>query len=48
VISDQTNRRVLDVLESREKATVGKYVRDGQQHGRFAPVREVTTDMGDA
>ena len=48
MISDHTNRRVLDVLESREKATVGKYFRDGQQNGLFAPVRAVTTDMGDA
>lgn len=48
MIIDHTNRRVLDVLESREKATVVKYFRDGQKSGLFAHVREVTTDMWDA
>jgi transposase len=47
VIIDHTNRRVLDVLESREKATVVKYVRAGLESGLFAHVREVTTDMWD-
>ena len=47
VIIDHTNRRVLDVLESREKATVVKYFRDGLESGLFAQVREVTTDMWD-
>jgi len=48
VIIDHTNRRVLDVLESREKATVVQYLREGQTSGLFAHVREVTTDMWDA
>jgi transposase len=47
VIIDHTNRRVLDVLESREKATVGKYFRNGLASGLCAQVREVTTDMWD-
>jgi transposase len=47
VIIDHTNRRVLDVLESREKATVVKYFRDGLESGLFAQVREVTTAMWD-
>lgn len=47
MIIDHTNRRVLDVLESREKATVVKYFRDGLESGLFAQVREVTTDMWD-
>jgi transposase len=48
VIIDHTNRRVLDVLESREKDTVVKYLREGQKSGLLAHVREVTTDMWDA
>ena len=47
MIIDHTNRRVLDVLESREKATVVEYFRDGLESGLFAQVREVTTDMWD-
>jgi transposase len=47
VIIDHTNRRVLDVLESREKATVVKYFREGLESGLFAQVREVTTAMWD-
>ena len=48
MIIDHTNHRVLDVLESREKATVVKYLREGQKSGVFAHVTEVTTDMWDA
>jgi transposase len=48
VIIDHTNRRVLDVLESREKATVVQYLRAGRTSGLLAHVREVTTDMWDA
>jgi transposase len=48
VIIDHTNRRVLDVLESREKATVVTYRREGQKSGLFAHVREVTTAMWEA
>ena len=35
------------MLESREKATVVKYFRDGLESGLFTQVREVTTDMWD-
>ncbi len=48
MIIDHTNRRVLDVLESREKATVVQYLRAGRTSGLFAHVREVTTDRWDA
>jgi len=48
VIIDHSNRRVLEVLASREKATVMKYLREGQNSGVFAHVTEVTTDMWDA
>ena len=48
MIIDHTNRRVLDVLESREKATVVQYLRAGRTSGLLAHVREVTTDMWDA
>lgn len=48
MIIDHTNHRVLDVLESREKATVLQYLREGQASGLFTHVREVTTDMWDA
>jgi transposase len=48
VIIDHTNRRVLDVLGSREEATVVQYRREGQTRGLFAHVREVTTDRWDA
>ena len=47
MIIDHTNRRVLAVLESREKATVVQDFRAGLERGLFAQVREVTTDMGD-
>jgi transposase len=48
VIIDHTNRRGLDVLESREQAPGVQYRRDGQKRGVFAHVRAVTTDLGDA
>jgi transposase len=48
VIVDHTNRRVLDVLESREKDCVVKYLRQGREGGLLAGVVEVTCDMGDA
>jgi transposase len=47
VIVDHTNRRVLEVLESREKAKVKEYLEAGQACGLFAAVEEVTTDMWD-
>lgn len=48
MIIDQTNHRVLDVLESREKAVVKAYLQQGLDSGLFANVEEVTTDMWDA
>ena len=47
MIVDHTNRRVLDVLESREKAVVEKYLRESQESGLLAQVVEVTGDMWD-
>lgn len=48
MIVDHTNHRVLDVLESREKAVVKAYLQQGLDNGLFAEVEEVTTDMWDA
>ena len=48
MIVDHTNRRVLEVLDSREKATVVKYLREARESGLLAHVSEVTTDMWDA
>jgi transposase len=47
VIIDHDNRRVLDVLENRDKATVLAYLRAGREQGLLAQVEEVTTDMWD-
>ena len=48
MIVDHDNRRVLEVLENREKATVLAYLPRAKQEGVLAAVREVTTDMWDA
>jgi transposase len=48
VIIDHDNRRVLDVLETREKATVLAYLLAKKEQGLLAQVEEVTTDMWDA
>jgi transposase len=48
VIVDHDNRRVLEVLENREKATVLAYFLQAKQAGLLAQVEEVTTDMWDA
>jgi transposase len=48
VIIDHDHRRVLDVLENREKATVLAYLKAGKENGLLASVEEVTTDMWDA
>jgi transposase len=45
VIVDHDNQRVLDVLESREKAAVLAYLQQAKQAGLLAQVEEVTTDM---
>jgi transposase len=47
VLIDHTNRRVLDVLESREKAAVLAYFQAGLESGIFAELEEVTSDMWD-
>ncbi len=47
MIIDHTNRRVLDVLENREKATVLAYLRKGKEDGLLASLDEVTMDMWD-
>jgi transposase len=47
VIIDHTNLRVLDVLESREKDCIVKYLRRQKEGGLLAAVEEVTCDMWD-
>ena len=47
MIIDHSNRRVLEVLESREKAKVKEYLAAGRTSGQFATLEEVTTDMWD-
>jgi transposase len=48
VIIDHDNKRVLEVLKDREKATVLAYLQRAKQGGLLAQVVEVTTDMWDA
>lgn len=48
MIVDHDHRRVLEVLESREKSTVRAYLAAAKADGRLAAVEEVTTDMWDA
>lgn len=47
MIIDHTNRRVLDILENREKTSIIAYLAAGKASGLFAPLEEVTTDMWD-
>ncbi len=47
MIIDHTNRRVLDVLENREKTSIVAYLAAGKTSGLFAQLQEVTTDMWD-
>ena len=47
MIVDHSNRRVLDVLESREKDFVVKHLREMVASGLLADVEEVTCDMWD-
>lgn len=47
MIVDHTNRRVLEVLEFRDKATVVKYLQEKKASGLLAEVVEVTCDMWD-
>ncbi len=44
---DHTNRRVLEVLENRDKASVRAYLEAGKSNGLFAYLEEFTTDMWD-
>ena len=48
MIVDHDNRRILDVLENRDKATVVAYLQQKKLEGVLADVEEVTTDMWDA
>jgi transposase len=48
VIIDHDNKRILEVLENREKATVLAYLKAQKESGLLAGVEEVTTDMWDA
>ena len=48
MLIDHTNARILDVLESREKAAVLAWLQAGKQSGLLAELREVTCDMWDA
>ena len=47
MIIDHTNRRVLDVLENRDKTRIIAYLAAGKASGLFAELEEVTTDMWD-
>jgi transposase len=48
VIVDHDNQRILEMLESREKATILAYLQKARQQGLLAHVEEVTMDMWDA
>lgn len=48
MIVDHTNRRVLEVLEDRDKDTVRNYLPAAKDGGLLAQVEEVTTDMWEA
>jgi transposase len=48
VLIDHTNGRVLDVLESREKAIVVRWLKAGKESGLLSALEEVTCDMWDA
>jgi transposase len=47
VLIDHTNKRVLDVLEGRDKDLIVNYLRQNKE-GLFAGLKEVTCDMWDA
>jgi transposase len=48
VLIDHTNGRVLDVLESREKAAVAAWLEAQKKSGLLGQLEEVTCDMWDA
>jgi transposase len=45
VLIDHTNRRVLEVLKSRDKPAVLAWLKAGKESGLLAALREVTIDM---
>jgi transposase len=47
VLIDHTNRRVLELLENRDKDSVRAYLEAGKANGLLAQLEEVTTDMWD-
>lgn len=47
MLIDHTNRRVLDVLENRDKTSIIAYLTAGKASGLLAELEEVTTDMWD-
>jgi len=48
VLIDHTNGRVLDVLESREKEAVVRWLKAARESGLLSELQEVTSDMWDA
>ena len=48
MIIDHTNERVLDVLDSREKARVIEWLQAGRESGLLGSLEEVTIDMWEA
>jgi len=48
VLIDHTNARVLDVLETREKQAILRWLEAGKESGLLASLEEVTCDMWDA
>lgn len=48
MLIDHTNGRVLDVLESREKQAVARWLKAGKESGLLSALEEVTCDMWDA
>ena len=48
MLIDHTNGRVLDLLETREKAAVAAWLAAGRASGLLGQVEEVTCDMWDA
>ena len=48
MVIDHTNGRVLDVLESREKQVVVRWLTASRESGLLSSVQEVTSDMWDA
>jgi transposase len=47
VLIDHTNVQVLDVLETRDKESLVKYLRENKQR-HFSQLEEMTCDMWDA